>query len=74
MARIVYRWMPLKGNRTGNSFAKFEQEFWLNQSRNSYPPQSILVLTDILLKSDLSPEQKKDLDTIKAAGNTLLAV
>lgn len=55
--------------------AKLRQEFLAKTSHEIRTPLNpILVLTDILLKSNLSPEQKKDLDTIKAAGNTLLAV
>lgn len=55
--------------------AKLRQEFLAKTSHEIRTPLNpILVLTDILLKGDLNPEQKKDLNTIKAAGNTLLAV
>ncbi|MEL6853166.1 MAG: response regulator, partial [Bacteroidota bacterium] len=55
--------------------ANLRQEFLAKTSHEIRTPLNpILLLTSLLLDSDLSPEQKEHLNTIRAAGETLLAV
>lgn len=55
--------------------AKLRQEFLAKTSHEIRTPLNpILVLTDMLLRTDLSPEQREYLDIIRTAGDTLLAL
>ena len=55
--------------------AKLRQEFLAKTSHEIRTPLNpILVLTDMLLRTDLNPEQREYLDIIRTAGDTLLAL